>query len=701
MTFDYVGWVEETKKLVRKYSTANPSIDNMLDLILMHANRGRFDEAERLKLVVTRMLGSIYQAKADQIPSMPIPEKMEGDIVIGRVFQGDNTYDEFKTPLKDLNRHVGIFASAGHGKTVLIVNLIRQIMEHNKSHPDTPINFLAFDFKQDFRHLRELPIVCLRWNWLRLNPLVPPEGVSEPDWFNLICSALAHTMGFYQASEYYLREVINNEHQRVKENSYVSLQKVWEIVEGTVEKSYRRDEYRNVVLNRLTTVTQVLHEVLDCEQGFPISGLLDYPVVIELDGLDEGVANFIVTLVLIYVQEYRKAQLHRGGLRHLIIFDEAHRIFYKPTELRSTEAEVGESPIQQLPRIIRDFDEGLIFSSQEPSKINDSVTANTDLKLVGYLGSGFDINAVQSIYRLQYEDSELIKKLKLGQWMAQKSGIPDPFLVQTQNYEFPKTVANDELKERMKEFVAKMQSEPKRVGTTMTDYVKLPALSDKAYRVLEHVGQKPLRNISQRYKELKIHPLDGKNAVKELCDRKYVSLKPIQLSSGRPSMYLELTQLGRALLQKNDVSLTAWDDYVGNVGLEHRAYQWLVANALKKLGYAVKKEYAMDGKRFDVYAERVSQSGEIRVDGTADYKVERRIGIEVCVSPKTNFFEAAKVADKLDEMLFICRDLSVVELMQKEMLSLGISEPKLKFLVAHRYLSELYSSLSKSEAGGE
>ena len=701
MSFDYVQYVEESKRLVRKYSTSNPTIDSMLNAILTYAKLGELKEADDLRNTVELLLRLIYQAKVNQAVSMPVPEKSEGDIMLGTIFQANKTFHEFKIPLKDMNRHVGIFASSGHGKTVLIVNLIRQIMEYNKSHSGTPINLLAFDFKQDFRHLRELPIVCLRWNWLRLNPLVPPEGVSEPDWFNLVCSALAHTMEFYQASEYYLREVINNEHQRVKENSYVSLQKVWEIVEGTVEKSYRRDEYRNVVLNRLTTVTQVLHDVLDCEQGFPISGLLDYPVVIELDGLDEGVANFIVTLVLIYVQEYRKAQLHRGGLRHLIIFDEAHRIFYKPTELRSTEAEVGESPIQQLPRIIRDFDEGLIFSSQEPSKINDSVTANTDLKLVGYLGSGFDINAVQSIYRLQYEDSELIKKLKLGQWMAQKSGIPDPFLVQTQNYEFPKTVANDELKERMKEFVAKMQSEPKRVGTTMTDYVKLPALSDKAYRVLEHVGQKPLRNISQRYKELKIHPLDGKNAVKELCDRKYVSLKPIQLSSGRPSMYLELTQLGRALLQKNDVSLTAWDDYVGNVGLEHRAYQWLVANALKKLGYAVKKEYAMDGKRFDVYAERVSQSGEIRVDGTADYKVERRIGIEVCVSPKTNFFEAAKVADKLDEMLFICRDLSVVELMQKEMLSLGISEPKLKFLVAHRYLSELYSSLSKSEAGGE
>jgi hypothetical protein len=38
-------------------------------------------------------------------------------------------------------------------------------------------NFLAFDFKQNFRHLSHLPLIVLRWNWLRINPFVPPPGV--------------------------------------------------------------------------------------------------------------------------------------------------------------------------------------------------------------------------------------------------------------------------------------------------------------------------------------------------------------------------------------------------------------------------------------------------------------------------------------------------------------------------------------------
>jgi len=694
LSFDYVEWVEEKKKLVKKYSTANPTIDNMLNLILMHAKRERLDEAERLKLVVERMLRPIYQAKVDQIPSMPIPDRTEGDLVLGTIFQGDKMYDEFKVPLINLNRHVGIFASAGHGKTVMIFNLIKQVMEYNTKAPE-PINFLIFDFKQDFRHLKEFPIMCFRWNWLRLNPFVPPEGMREPDWFNLVCNIMAHTFSWFFGSQYYLLEFVNSQYEQVRESSYVHMDRVREAIESVQEKGYKRDEYRNVVLNRLTTLTQVLHETFDCEQGVEISELLNYPVIIELDGLDEGIANFIVNLFLVYIMEYRRMQRHRGGLKHLMIFDEAHRVFYKASELKQVDIELGPSPTQQLPRIIRDFDEGLIFSSQEPSKINDSVMANTDLKLTGYLGSGFDINAVQSIYRLEYEDSEIIKELKIGQWMVQKSGIPDPFLLQGIDYPLEKTVTDAELNDRMKDFLAKMQSEPKRTGGTMLEHIKLPPLTEKAAKILTHVGQKPMRSISHRYKELGIHPLDGKNAVKELHDKKLVVMHPIQLSAGRPSGYLEPTGLGRMWLEKSNVSLSAWNDYVGNVGLEHRVFQWQIANAFKKLGYVVKREHIMNGKRFDCYAEKLVQASGIRRDGTAEWKAVENIGIEVCISPKTDFLATEKLLDKLTEIIYVCKDLNVMNVMQKEFLPLGMSSPKIKFAIAHRFLAELYSKISE------
>jgi hypothetical protein len=700
LTFDYFEWAEETKKLVRKYSVPNPSLDKTLDMIVFFATRGEFDNAETYRQLVENQLYTVRQAKKNQIPSMPVPEKTEGDILLGRVFQGDNMLDEFRLLPRDMNRHIGLFASTGHGKTVLIINLIKQIMEYSENNRETPINFLAFDFKQDYRHLtKQMPkIVCLRWNWLRLNPFVPPEGVSEPDWFNLVCSAFAHAFIFYQPSEYYLREFVVAEYEKVRESGYVHLEKVKQAIEDTMERRGRREDYQTVVLNRLTTTTQVLHDLLDCEQGIPISDLLQIPLVIELDMLEETIANFLIGLFLTYILVYRQTQRHRGGLRHLVIFDEAQKVFYKPSDFRSSDfATMGPSVIDDLPRVIRDFDEGLIFSTQEPSKINDSVLANTDLKLVGYLGNGIDITAVERMYHLDREDSDIIVKLTLGQWMAHKSGIPYPFLLKTPDYSLTKTLSDSELKEAMKTYIADMQNEPKKTGGTMLEYVTLPPLSQEAQKILSHVGQVPIRTIFNRYRELKIHPKDGSLAIKELQEKRFVNLHLVQLSPGRPAGYLEPTETGRMWLSKNNISLSAWDDYVGHVGLEHRVFQSNIAALLKKLGYSVKHEHPLNGKRFDLYAEFLVQSSGIKVDTSVEYKVEKNVGIEICVSPRTDFLAAQKVAGKLSEIIYVAKDQDVMMNMQKEYLSLGIDEPKFKFIIAHRYLTELRSQLGEKE----
>lgn len=662
----------------------------MLNLILLHANRGKFEEAEKKKQIVEKLLAPIYRAKTDAVVSMPIPEKSDGDIVLGTVFQGDRFFSEFKMPLIDLSRHVGIFASAGHGKTTVLINLLTQLIDHK-------INFLAFDFKQDFRHLKDLPIICLRWNWLRLNPFVAPEKIDDTQWFNLVCNIFAHVFSWFFGSQYYLLEFVNAEYQEVRSEGYVHVDKVRQAIESTAEKSYKRDEYRNVVLNRLTTVSQVLHEVLDCEQGIEIEKLLDYPVVIELDGLDEGIANFLVNLFLVYILEYRRSMQHRGELKHIIIFDEAHRVFYKASELRQVDIELGPSPTQQLPRVIRDYDEGLIFLSQEPSKINDSAMANTDLKLVGYLGSGFDIEAVQHIYHLEWDDAEIIKKLSRAQWMAQKSGIPDPFLLTTKDYKFTKDVTDELLKERMKEFLATMQGEPKKPAGTMLEYVQLPSLTNNAQTILKHVGENPIRSVFNRYRELNVHPKEGAMAVKELQEKKFVIMHSIQQSPGRPSGYLEPTQLGKMWLSKNNVNLTAWDDYVGHVGLEHRVFQSNIAAVLKKLGYSVKKEHPLGDKRFDIYAEHLVQASGYKMDGSVEWKVDKRIGIEICVSSRTDFLAAQKTVSQLDEIIYVAKDQNIMMQMQREFVALGINEPKFKFILGHRYLTELHEQLSEKE----
>ncbi len=678
MNFDYASWAKETRELVAKYTVMTPMLDMLLNMVVRHSTLGEIEEAELLKQDIEKMLHDVYRASLADLVSMkvPSPEECNGDIVIGRIFQGRNYLHEFLMPIKDFNRHVAIFASAGHGKTTLLINILHQLLEHD-------INFLAFDFKQDFRHLKHLPIIILRWNWLRINPFRPPDGVDEFQWLSLVCNLFAHVYGWFHSSKNYLFEFVNEQYQKNKDSGFASLQKVKEAIESTQEREYERNRMKTVVLNRLSTLLAVCHKVFDCAEGFPVHEFLKYPVVIEMDGCEPDEANFLISFFLLYIFEYRKAQQHRASLEHAIVFDEAHRIFYRQSEYRETETELGSSVVNQIPRIIRDYNEGLMFATQEPSQINNSVMANTDLKIVGYLGNGNDIEAIKRAFQLNDEDTKIVKRLKVGQFIVEKSGINDgeAFLLEGYDYPFEKKVKDEELKERMKDFVAKMQSEPKPAVNNMVDAIQLPNISEKASKILEHAGSHPLRNISQRYKLLNMHPKEGKIAIKELLDKKLLVVKPIQLSVGRPSIYLEPTELGKLWLEKNKVDISAWKDYVGNVGLEHRVYQWLIANALKKLGYNVKKEHTIENKRFDVHAENANQ----------------QLGIEVCISPKMNFSEAAKSSEQLDEVIFVCKDMDVIKLMQKEMASLDIKNPKFKFVVAYRYLNDLYSYLSNSE----
>jgi len=675
MTFDYRNWVKETRELVKKYSTLTTSLENQFHAVEVHATMEEFNEAEELKKDIEMQIQPVFDAMTKNVPSFPVPANSEGEIVLGRFIQGDRLLGEFKVPIKHFNRHAAIFAQPGHGKTVLLVNIIHQLIENK-------INILAFDFKQDLRHLKHLPIVCLRWNWLRINPFSPPPGVDELEWITQVCSLIPHVYGTFFASKNYFLEFAKKQYEVNQGSGYVSLWKVHDDIKNTKEKEYERGRERTVVLNRFETLLTVFKDVLDCNDGFPIHELLNYPVVIEMDGCQSEEANLLISLFVLYILEYRKAQRQRGSFKHDIIFDEAHRIFYRQSENSQIIAEMGPSIMDRMPRELRDYDEGCTFSTQEPSQISNSVMANTDIKIVGYLGNGLDIEAIQKAYQLSDEEKKIIKKLKIGQFMVQKSGLNEgePFLIQGYDYPIEKTVTDDELKDRMKNFITIMQSESGHDNSSQVS-VEIPKISDTTSKILKHAAEFPLISKAERYKELGIHPNDGKLAIAQLVEAGLVEEKSIRQSKGRPSVYLNLTDSGKSWLKENEIELSSfWKDYVGHVGFEHSFYQWKIAECLEKLGYIIYKEHDIGRKRLDVYAEK---------DGS-------KIGIEVCVSPKMNFVEANNITENLDEIKFVCANNTVIQQMQNELDSLKISNPKFKFVIGFNYLNELDSSLSEN-----
>ena len=85
-----------------------------------------------------------FQELWPDIPfEQPSGKEVEGEIRIGIV---KSTNGSFGLNLDELNEHLLITGRSGSGKTTINYHIMLQLLQRG-------IPFLAFDFKQDYRHL--------------------------------------------------------------------------------------------------------------------------------------------------------------------------------------------------------------------------------------------------------------------------------------------------------------------------------------------------------------------------------------------------------------------------------------------------------------------------------------------------------------------------------------------------------------------
>jgi hypothetical protein len=201
MMQDDFEFAQSTKKLLDKVNRTigEDSVRGLIiDYLLEDNSKQRAESREALQSLVA---ANATELLFSQRPVMPAPsaDLMAGEIRIGRLAQGENTFEDFSISTEDL-QHAGIFAATYSGKTTLIATILSQLMRRAN-----PIPWLAFDFKRDLRGLsRDYPVKVLRWNWLRINPLQPPPGVQVLQWMTFMADMMAHVFGWFHASENYL-----------------------------------------------------------------------------------------------------------------------------------------------------------------------------------------------------------------------------------------------------------------------------------------------------------------------------------------------------------------------------------------------------------------------------------------------------------------------------------------------------------------
>lgn len=392
-------------------------------------------ESKEKKEQFLRLLADI-NARVDYREEIRLPPPSStltpGEYHIGTVIYPDKPFSEFGLTDQDLLRHVLIVGMTGTGKTNLVRHLLIQLA--NQSKP-----FLVFDWKQNYRRLKQLQVLrgtrVIRLGdeqcGFHFNPLIPPPGIHPRHWMAMFIDVCKHAYFLGQGVEYFLRKAIDQLYEQFgvyrgsrKYPTFLELEKVLvrEYVKGR-EMLWMSSAKRAVAS---LTFKGILRETLNVRQNIGMDQLLKRNVIIEMDNLANLEKTFMVEALMLWLYHYKKSLGKSENLDHVTVIEEAHHVL----SARKERAEGEETIIESTLRMIREFGEGVIVVDQEPSKLSESVIANTSTKICFNLGSGKDISEMSRSMNLTLEEMRYIDKLKTGEGIVKlKNRFVEPIKV--------------------------------------------------------------------------------------------------------------------------------------------------------------------------------------------------------------------------------------------------------------------------------
>jgi len=605
------------------------------------------DENERAELlddIFSMLAPSLSSLIFSDKPLLAVPNKDEagGDIKIGKVLHAGKELWDFGLSREELNQHLLIVARSGAGKTTLIMRIIEQLISLR-------IPFLVIDFKRDYRHLMRYfsELVVLRWSDLRVNILEPPPSVGFEEWKQQFLNIFGHVFGAWHGSTHYLLQAMDEAYE--EKGQVPKLKDVYKKIIQQNESSRKMQEYASVVEVRLYGILSKLGDVVNSERTLTdIEKLLDLPVILELDGLGRDEANLLALWLFYWIYAYRRAKGMRGRLLHVLIIDEAKRIFTATEMYSQTTAEFsGVPPADIVCDEIRDFGEAIIAADQEPTKLSSSLKANTYTKIAGCLGNGRDIQDIAEAMNLNEEEREALALLERGEWLVKLSGrYAKPFVIRTENITLVKNVTDDELRMRMKPLLRRLMKDEKTSKHVAGE--RQERVSDDAVRLLLDVNEHPFDGLAARQRRMRISARRMERAKLELLSAGLVEQVDVSLTGRRPVSFLVPTGKALEMLEGMGINTSVWR-FAGNVGFEHLLYQVLIRWHLSMLGFEAHIEAKLGDCRIDVLA---------RCDG-------KLVGFEVELNPDADMAWKLQRAWRLDLLYVVTANGSFTRIRER------------------------------------
>ena len=389
-----------------------------------------------------RKIKMVAEATLDRYSDKPIlpppsPESTKGELHLGKVIYPERPYSDFGLNRRELTKHVLITGMTGTGKTTAALQLLKQL-----DYKGVP--FLVFDWQREYKKLRKSigQVKILKTGMdsgFRFNPLKPPKGTPILEWLPKLVDVINHAFLGGYGTEYILRDVLLKAYKHTKtlegSGEYPTFNLVRQYLKKNLLKG--RQEWWNQTAIRILenrTYAGGLGPTLKNETNTNLKPLLKQKSIIEPDRLSENDKTFLAEALLLWIYEYRKNQGETKRLRHAIIIEEAHNLLSKAKERRAGTETIMEATL----RMIRKFGESVVAIDQEPSKLSDSIKANTNTKICFTLGNGKDIRDTVQSMELSLEQRKYLDVLQVGQAIMKVKGrIEKPILVRFPKHETP------------------------------------------------------------------------------------------------------------------------------------------------------------------------------------------------------------------------------------------------------------------------
>lgn len=396
---------------------------------------------------------ALYEGELIDIPKETVPAQDEDEnrIVLGFI----NRDTEVSVPLKNLIKHTMICGVPGSGKTNTMLQFATQLWKER-------IPFLILEpAKKEYRALLNdskmkdvllfSPRIGSRFP-IMINPFEFPEGLPLSEHISTLLSVFSGSFSLIGPAYYFLDLSIQKAYadkgwylEKINDRTleFPSLSDVYTILEKEVAKSGYDGEIKGNIKSFLQVrlgglmkrdagaIFNTSKSSLKPEEWF------QYPIIVELEALDNQDKNFFVLLMCSIIMEILRVNPNsepEKQVRHAIFIEEAHNLIADTTQQGSDETvdpKISATAfVVKMLAEVRALREAIIITDQLPSALAPEVMKNTSLKIVHRLTAEDDRNMIGGTMAAHPMQLEELPVYNVGEAMVFYEKLRKPFKIQ-------------------------------------------------------------------------------------------------------------------------------------------------------------------------------------------------------------------------------------------------------------------------------